>query len=178
MIYEKTYKEDRTKTYLLSTIFKNKKITEVERMNYNSQSYTFGYVTMMPFEGYVNKEFVGILSNYLSGFENLANVDFKMVEYKSIADLKQALSTGVVDLVFGNFNTSGVNVDTLSTGSLFKEEYFVLSLNNKVVNSIRSLKGNDVYTVNGTLLYDYLNTNGVNTIAFNNTDELLGITGF
>ncbi len=173
MVYDKTYKENNTKTYLLNTLFKNKKITEVERMNYNSQSYTFGYITMMPYQGYVNKEFVGILSNYLSGFEKLANVDFKMVEYKSISDLKAALSSGDIDLVFGNFDTTGVKVDILNTGSLFKEEYYVLSNNNIAVNSIRSLKGMDAYTVNGTKLYDYLGQNGVNTIAFNNSDDLL-----
>ena len=173
MVYDKTYKENNMKTYLLNTLFKNKKITEVERMNYNSQSYTFGYITMMPYQGYVNKEFVGILSNYLSGFEKLANVDFKMVEYKSISDLKAALSSGDIDLVFGNFDTTGVKVDILNTGSLFKEEYYVLSNNNIAVNSIRSLKGMDAYTVNGTKLYDYLGQNGVNTIAFNNSDDLL-----
>ena len=173
MIYEKNTKDDLTKTYLLNTFFKSKEISEVERMNYNSASYTFGYTTIMPFEGYVNKEFVGILSNYLSSFEKFANVDFKMVEYNNLAGLKEALSHGDVDLVFGNFNTTGINSDTLVTGGIMSGEYIVLSLENKVVNTIRSLKGEEVFVVNNSYLYDYLIGNGVNPVAFDNTDSLL-----
>ena len=141
-------------------------------MSYTS-TYVFGYVTSMPFQNTINKEFVGTISNYLSGFEDIADVDFKLVAYNSIIELKQALSHGEVDLVFANFNPNGVNVDMLKTSSPFKEEYVVLSKNNIVVNSIRSLKGNDVYTINNTYLYDYLTSNNISIKGYNNTDELL-----
>lgn len=172
-IYNNNYQTELEKTYFLNTFFKNKKITEAERMNYNSNSYVYGYTINMPFENTVNKEFVGTISNYLSGFEDLVNVDFKIVEYKSISELKLALSQGEVDLVFANFNSNGVNVDKLSTNSPFKEEYLVLSMEPMIINSIRSLKGQEVYVVNGTYLYDYLNANEITTRSFDNTDELL-----
>lgn len=173
MIYSKEHKEEKYKTYILDTIFNAKKITESERMSYTGAQYVFGYVTNMPFQNTVNKEFVGTISNYLSGFEDIADVDFKLVAYNSILELKQALSHGEVDLLFANFNTNGVNVDILKTSSPFKEEYVVLSKNSIVTNSIRSLKGRDVYTVNNTYLYDYLTTNSISAKGFNNTDELL-----
>lgn len=173
MVYQDEYQLEKYKTFFLSTFFKYKKISEVERMSYNSASYTFGYTTIMPFQSTVNKEFVGTLSNYLSGFEDMASVDFKIVEYKNINELKQALSRGEVDLVFGNFNPNGVNVDTLLTSSIFNEEYYILSNENVVVNSIRSLKEYKAYTVSNTYLYDYLMSNGIDTKAFDNTDMLL-----
>lgn len=173
MIYNKEYKETKYKTYFLNTIFKYKGITEAERMSYNGQAYTYGYVTNMPYENTINKEFVGSISNYLSGFEDIADVDFKVVGYNSIVELKQALSHGEVDLIFANFNTNGVNVDTLKTVSPFKEEYVVLSKEPIVINTIRSLKGNEVYVVKNTYLYDYLNTNSIVTKGYNNTDDLL-----
>ena len=83
-------------------MFKYKEVTEAERMSYNGSAYTFGYVTNMPFENTINKEFVGIISNYLSGFEDLADVDFKIVAYNSVLELKQALSRGEVDVLFAN----------------------------------------------------------------------------
>ena len=172
-IYDENYQTELSKTYFLNTFFKNKKITEAEKMNYNSNAYTYGYVINMPFENTVNKEFVGTISNYLSGFEDLVNVDFKIVEYNSVYELKQALSQGEVDLIFANFNSNGVNVDKLATNSPFKEEYLVLSMEPMIINSIRSLKGNEVYVVSNTYLYDYLNVNGITTKAFNNTDDLL-----
>ena len=173
MTYHDSAEEEKYKSFFLNTFFKFKNITEAERMSYNSTSYVFGYATMMPFQSTVNKEFVGTLANYLSGFEDASNVDFKIVEYKNNNELKQALSHGEVDLVFGNFNTNGVNVDLLETSDIFNEEYYILSNENVVVNSIRSLKGYDVYTVANTFLYDYLNTNGITTKAFDNSDMLL-----
>ena len=159
MIYNQEHYEDNYKTYLLNTLFKYEEITEAEKMSYNGSPYTYGYVTNMPFENTINKEFVGTISNYLSGFEELANIDFKIVGYNSIVELKEGLSHGDVDLVFSNFNTKGVNVDTLKTSSPFKEEYVVLSKKPLVINSIRSLKGYEIYSVKNTYIYDYLTTN-------------------
>lgn len=173
IIYDREYKEEKYKKYFLNTIFKYEEITEAEKMSYNGQAYTYGYVTNMPFENTINKEFVGTISNYLSGFEDIADVDFKIVGYNSVVDLKQALSHGEVDLIFANFNTNGVNVDTLKTVSPFKEEYVVLSKEPMAVNSIRSLKGNEIYTVKNTYLYDYLASNSITTKGYNNTDDLL-----
>ncbi|MBQ8219092.1 MAG: GGDEF domain-containing protein [Bacilli bacterium] len=173
MIYQNEYLEDNYKKYLINTFFKHTGISEVERMNYNATSYVYGYVTNMPYENTVNKEFVGNISNYLSGFEDLVDVDFKIIEYKNINELKQAFSRGEVDLLFANFNTSGVNVDVLNTTSPFKEEYVILTKKDIIMNSIRSLKNYEVLTVNNTYLYDYLIQNGVNSRGYDNTDELL-----
>ena len=173
MIYSETIKDEKYKTYYLNTLFKYEKISETEIMSYNGSPYTYGYVINMPFENTINKEFVGTISNYLSGFEEIADVDFKIVGYNSVVELKQALSRGEVDLIFANFNTNGVNVDTLKTVSPFKEEYVVLSKENLVINSIRSLKDYELYTVKDTYIYDYIVENNVSVKGFNNTDDLL-----
>ena len=173
MIYSETIKDEKYKTYYLNTLFKYEKISETEIMSYNGSPYTYGYVINMPFENTINKEFVGTISNYLSGFEEIADVDFKIVGYNSVVELKQALSRGEVDLIFANFNTNGVNVDTLKTVSPFKEEYVVLSKENLVINSIRSLKDCELYTVKDTYIYDYIVENNVSVKGFNNTDDLL-----
>ena len=59
MTYSTNNQEEKYKTFFLSTFFKNMKITEAEKMNYNASSYTYGYTINMPFESTVNKEFVG-----------------------------------------------------------------------------------------------------------------------
>lgn len=173
MIYNEEHKEEKYKTYFLNTIFKYENITDAEKMSYNGSAYTYGYVTNMPYENTINKEFVGTISNYLSGFEDIADVDFKIVAYNSVVELKQALSHGEVDIIFANFNTNGVNVDTLRTISPFEEEYVILSKEPIVVNAIRSLKGKEIYVVKNTYLYDYLTANNITTKGYNNTDDLL-----
>lgn len=173
MIYQKDFEEEKYKTYFLDAFFKFSKISEAERMNYNASNYVYGYVANMPYENMINKEFVGTLANYLSGFEDTADVDFKLVGYNNVNELKQAFSRGEVDVLFANFNTTGVNVDVVNTISPFEEKYVILSKDNYPMNSIRSLKGQEVYTVSGTYLYDYLSVNGITPKGFINTDELL-----
>ncbi len=173
MIYQKDFEEEKYKTYFLDAFFKFSKISEAERMNYNASNYVYGYVANMPYENMINKEFVGTLANYLSGFEDTADVDFKLVGYNNVNELKQAFSRGEVDVLFANFNTTGVNVDVVNTISPFEEKYVILSKDNYPMTSIRSLNGQEVYTVSGTYLYDYLSVNGITPKGFINTDELL-----
>ena len=158
---------------LLSATFKYLEITEAEKSSYNSSTYTYGYVVNMPYENSEDSKFVGTISNYLSGFEDTFDVDFKMVEYDTIKDLRQALSNGEVDLVFSNFNVDGTNVDKIYSISPLKEEYVIISKKPFVVDSVRSLKDKEVYVVSNTYLHDYLVSNNVNTKGFNNTDDLL-----
>lgn len=173
MIYEKNFEKEKYKEYFINSFFEYSDISEVEKMNYNASNYVYGYVVNMPYENMINKEFVGTISNYLSDFEDLAEVDFKLVAYQNINELKQAFSRGEVDVLFANFNTNGVNVDVINTVSPFTETYVILSKDKYVMSSIRSLKGKEVYTVNNTYLYDYLNTNGITSKGYNNTDDLL-----
>ena len=172
-MYNEQYYNEVYKKYFLNSLFNYEEITEAERMSYNGSPYTYGYVVNMPYENMVNKEFVGTISNYLSGFEDISDVDFKVVGYNSVEELKTALSHGEVDVIFSNFDTSFVNVDTLTTTSPFEEEYVVLSKNSIVVNTIRSLKGQEIYVVNNTYLYDYLKANNISTKGYNNTDDLM-----
>lgn len=172
-IYNDNYYKIDYKENFLNIFFKAKKITEAEKMNYNSSAYNYGYVVNMPYENTVNNEFVGIISNYLQGFEDLTNIDFKITEYNSISDLKNALSRGELDIVFANYPTEGLNIDTLKTPSPLKEEYVVLSKETFIVNSIRTLKGKNINVVKDSYLNMYLNNNSIAVNVYNNTDELL-----
>lgn len=161
------------KNNFLNEFFLDKGISEVDRMGYNSTSYTVGYVTYMPFSDTQNSEFVGTLSNYLSGFEDLFDVDFKLISYDNISELKKDLSSGELDLVFATFNSSALNIDTIYTTSLFKEEYVVLAMDTFVVNSVKSLKGKDVIVVKDSYINDLMIANGIKCTTYNDTDDLL-----
>ncbi len=166
--YQDSYKANYSKT-----IFQGLDISEAEIANYNSAPYTLGYVMYMPYTYNDNNEFVGTMSNYIRDFEEYFNVDFKIQKYDSIASLKQALSHGEVDLAFANFSTDNLNIDTINSASPFNEEYVVLAHDNMVVNTIRSLKDNEVYTVTDSLIYEMLRSNNIKVNDFSNTDELL-----
>lgn len=177
-IYEnEEYKED-YRINFLKTFFNYKKISEVEQASYNSGSYTYGYVVNMPFENMVSKKFVGTLSNYLSGFEDLTDTTFKVIKYKSVNDLKAALSKGEVDVAFDYYNLSGLTIDTFSTTTLFDADYVIVSKENKIINSLKSLKGEDVKCISGSYISEELSKNGIKVTGYVDSDALLkNVTG-
>lgn len=164
IIYNKNY---------TNIMYKLSKLTEAEIANYNNNPYVYGYVVNMPFENINGKNFVGTLSNYLSKFEDMFGVNFKLVKYDNILELKQALSSGEVDIAFANFNSDGTNIDKFYTTSLFREDYVVISKEYTPINSVKSLKNEKVYCVANTYIDDYLRTNNINPKKYNNTDDLL-----
>lgn len=166
--YDEVYR-----TNFLNVIFSGKDISEEEKMNYNANSYTYGYVNNVPFEVKEDDTFGGTISNYLGGFEDLFNVDFKYVRYDDIDSLKNALSSGEVDMVFGDFNTDGVNIDRIFTSNIFDEKYVILSSSNNYLSTIRSLKNKEVCVVKNSYLKDYLSSNGVISKEYVNTEDLL-----
>lgn len=157
----------------LDEFFLNKNITDVDRNQYNSNPYNVGYITYMPFEGQEEGDFVGTLSNYLSEFEDIYNVDFKLTLYNNVGELKKALSAGELDLAFANFDTSGLNIDTIYTASPFKEEYVILAKDAFVVNSIKSLKNKEVLGIKDSYINNLATSNGIDFKSYNNTDDLL-----
>ncbi len=179
-IMKKFYKEfgatmqtNSYKEHFLDEYFLDKNISEADRMGYNASSYTVGYITYMPYTDTEEKELVGTLSNYLSGFEDIYAVDFKLKAYDSIELLKKDLSNGTIDVAFANFNTNGMNIDTLYTPSLFKEEYVVLSKDKFVVNSIKSLRDKEVSILKDSYVNDLVTASGIKYKAYNNTDDLI-----
>lgn len=161
------------KKHFLVEYFNDKKISDVDRLSYNSMQYTVGYVDYMPYTGSDKDLIVGNLANYFSGFEDIYNVDFKFYRYDSIGEVKTALSHGDIDLAFGNFNTNGLNIDTIYTPSLFKEEYVVLSKDKLTIDSIKSLRGMEVISIGGTYINDLLTSNGIKYTVYNNSLELM-----
>lgn len=158
---------------LLEEFFLDKGISEADKLGYNSNPYNVGYITYMPFEGREESDFVGTLSNYLSEFEDIYDVDFKLIFYDNIEELKKDLSSGELDLVFANFDVTGLNIDTIYTSSPFKEEYVVLSKDAFAINSIKSLNDREVLVVKDSYINSLVSSSGIKFKAYDNTDELL-----
>ena len=172
-LYGKDSQVDSYKKHFLAEYFLDKKISDVDKIGYNSSQYIVGYIDYMPYSGGESSEFVGTLSNYLSSFEDIYDVDFKLYRYNSVNELKTALSHGEVDLAFANFNTKNMNIDIINTPSLFEEEYVILSKDKFIADSIKSLKGKDVTTINGTFINDLLTSNGIKYTLYDNSSELI-----
>ena len=171
--YKDKYLSDSYSTGFLDAYFDNSSYTDVDRVNYNSSVYTYGYVVDMPFENADNDKFVGIISNYLKEFQSIANVELKVVRYNNISDLKQALINGDIDFAFGNFELKSLGSSFYTTNNVVNSSYVVLAKEHINIGSLASLKKYEVSVVENSKLDETLKLKGINATRYSDTDSLL-----
>lgn len=171
--YKDKYLSDSYSTGFLDAYFDNSSYTDVDRVNYNSSVYTYGYVIDMPFENADNDKFVGIISNYLKEFQSIANVELKVVRYNNISDLKQALINGDIDFAFGNFDLKSLGSSFYITNNVVNSSYVVLAKEHINIGSLASLKKYEVSVVENSKLDEALKLKGINATRYSDTDSLL-----
>ena len=171
--YKDKYLSDSYSTGFLDAYFDNSSYTDVDRVNYNSSVYTYGYVVDMPFENADNDKFVGIISNYLKEFQSIANVELKVVRYNNISDLKQALINGDIDFAFGNFELKSLGSSFYTTNNVVNSSYVVLAKEHINIGSLASLKKYEVSVVENSKLDETLKSKGINATRYSDTDSLL-----
>ena len=169
---ETNYQDDYSKEYL-NIYFSSTKTDQISQKNYNGLVYKYGYVINMPYENYSDSNFVGTISNYLSEFEKIANVEIEVIRYDNIDDLKNALVSKEVDFALTNFDYSNINMENVTTLPFADEDYVILSKKNININSIKGLKDYEIYLVGSSNLYTLCNKNGIKSKIFPNTDDLI-----
>ena len=166
------FNEDYSKAYL-NVYFNSTNTLEVEQKNYNSKIYKYGFVVNMPYENYTDNKFVGTISNYLKKFEDISNTEIEVFKYNSIDEVKNALVSGDIDFALTNFDSSSLNMKSITTMPFTNEEYVVLNKNNININSIKGLSNREVFVVGSSNLFKLCNDNGIKTKIFSNTDDLI-----
>ena len=128
--------------------FEEKDIDDITKADFLSKEYVYGYVKNLPYEEKINEDFIGFNSEMLDEFANRMGITFKVKEYNSIKDLTSALNNGKVDLAFNYYNFNELTNSFDYTMSPYDEKIVVLSSVQNLettVNSLRSLKGQEVY---------------------------------
>lgn len=166
------FNEDYSKAYL-NVYFNSTNTLEVEQKNYNSKIYKYGFVVNMPYENYTDNKFVGTISNYLKKFEDISNTEIEVFKYNSIDEVKNALVSGDIDFALTNFDSSSLNMKSITTMPFANEEYVVLNKNNININSIKGLSNREVFVVGSSNLFKLCNDNGIKAKIFSNTDDLI-----
>ena len=169
---KKNYDDDYSHEFL-STYFASTHTKDVERKNYNSKIYKYGYVINMPYENYANSKFVGTISNYLSAFEKISNTEIEVTRYDNIDDLKNALISGEVDFSLTNFDYEKLNLKNITTLSFKNEDYVVLNKENIPISTLKGLKARKISVIGSSNLYYLCNSLGLPTKLFSNTDDLI-----
>ena len=147
-------------------------ITDTEVDAIQSVSYNYGFVNASPYEVILGGKYGGIVAVYLSKFSDFADVEFNFVKYKNFDKFNKAVSKGEIDLYFNYYNFKD---DYYQTDGLPIEYVAVAPKdNNIVIKSLNSLIGEEVYVLNNSKIYDYVNgISGITIKTYNTTKDLL-----
>ncbi len=139
-----------------------------------SKNYVYGYVENSPYEVKVNGKIAGIAGEYIERVSRLADINFKLKEYKTKEELKEAIDKEEVDIYFDYYNYNSNKY--LSTLSTFIEDYVVLGKqkDEHIINSFESLKDKKIAMIKGDSLNNYFQNNSrADITTYNNLEELL-----
>lgn len=160
--YEKWKNENYVDTYneaYLNYYVSQNGMNDKTKADLISKSYVYGYVENTPYETEIEKVPSGIASEYIARMQRLTNIDFTYEKYKTVDDLKEAISRQEVDIYFNNFGYTNANYkDTISP---FVEEYVVLGTTDskEIVNTFESLKNKNVKMLSNSVLLKYFKEN-------------------
>jgi len=151
-------------------------IDETETDKLLSIDYKYGFINNSPYEVIMSGNYGGIIAEYLQEFSEFSGVYFDITKYKNTNKLVKAINNNKVDLYFSfndniesNFNETNYGINS-SISILTNKE------SNKIINSIYSLQGEEVYVEENSILKSYLNTIGnINIKTYNTSKELFNL---
>lgn len=153
--YKKNNLEKDYNNALINLFVKYSNISEKSKADFLSKKYAFGYLENEPYTGFINNKLIGLDSTFINSFSKVSNASFVYKKYHSVKDLTRALNNGDVDIAPNYYNYSGLSGSYTRSISPYDEEYVVLIHKNKtdtVINSVKSLNGKKVMTINSTLV--------------------------
>ena len=153
--YKKNNLEKDYNNALINLLVKYSNISEKSKADFLSKKYAFGYLENEPYTGFINNKLIGLDSTFINSFSKVSNASFVYKKYHSVKDLTRALNNGDVDIAPNYYNYSGLSGSYTRSISPYDEEYVVLIHKNKtdtVINSVKSLNGKKVMTINSTLV--------------------------
>lgn len=169
---DNNFDDDYSKQFL-DIYFNFTKTDSIEIKNYNGKVYKYGYIVNMPYENYSSSKFVGTISNYLSNFESISDVEIEVVRYDSIDEIKKALINGNIDFALTNFDGTQLNMESINTVSFKNQDYVVLSDKNIPLSSIKGLRGEKVSVIGSSNLSNLCSSNGIDVNIFSDTNDLI-----
>lgn len=150
--YESSYEKN-----LMNLYINNKLITDVDKSNLSSRTFTYGFVNNSSYNIFQNGKLYGLAGEYINVISSMANIEFEFIEYETEEKLTNAIKQGVVDIAFINFDYT--NESGYKTISAFDSKLVALSKNNQIITDKTGLVNRDVVLYQNTNLYNYLNDN-------------------
>ena len=168
--FKQSFKENFSNNYFLFN-----SVSEKDKASFIGKRYKYGFVDNLPFDTIINKEFMGINTEFLKSFATATGIEIEFKEYDDIDALVNALNNKEIDFYYNNGKTVKYTVDTYETSSHINEQVNILSSNENdlTINTLASLNGMEVSTLKSSLISETLSNNGVKVKEYNTVDELV-----
>lgn len=138
-----------------------------------SVDYNYGFINNSPYEVIMSGNYGGIIAEYLQEFSEFSGVYFNISKYKNIDKLVKGINKNKVDIYY-DFNKN-IEDNYLKTNNGINSSVSIITRtdNEKVINSLYGLQGEDVYVETGSNISNYLtNIGSVNLHYYDNLKEL------
>ncbi len=177
--YYKVWEKENFKTSFKESFSNNyftfNNVSEKDKAAFIGKRYKYGFVNNLPFDTIIDKEFVGINTEFLKSFATATGIEIEFKEYDDIDSLVKAINNKEIDFYYNNGKTVKYSVDTYQTSSHINEQVNILSSseNDVTINTIASLNGLEVCALKSSLISETLSKNGVKVKEFASIDDLV-----
>ena len=164
-IIKKYYKEwtnnylaDNYYTELLNLYTSIKQIDDKSKTDFKSKRYIYGYVENPPYEVNKNGELAGLSGEFIKSFTAFSEIEFNFKRYENVKELNKALEEGKIDIALNYHDLNTAN--TYKTVDILYSDYIILVKDgNYIIDTIKSLEGETIYTLKDSKLSSYISKN-------------------
>ena len=166
--------KDSFNTYLASTYFNYKDISEKSQTDFRSKRYTYGFVANAPYDVTINGSLQGFNHSIISDFAATAGIEVDYKQYSTVESMLNDFKKGDLDVILNNFNNSGLN-NIYRTIPVYDSKIAVITDKDTelVVNNVSSLKDATVLTIKNSKIARYLKSNDIKIKGFDNIRDLI-----
>ena len=166
--------KDSFNTYLASTYFNYKDISEKSQTDFRSKRYTYGFVANAPYDVTINGSIQGFNHSIISDFAATAGIEVDYKQYSSVESMLNDFKKGDLDVILNNFNNSGLN-NIYRTIPVYDSKIAIITDKDTdlVVNNVSSLKDTTVLTIKNSKIARYLKSNDIKIKEFDNIRDLI-----
>ena len=155
--------------------FDFKQMDDKEIVKFRSKRYTYGYVLNAPYHLEKNNELAGLNYTVLKNFANISDLEINYKQYSTISDLIEDFNNNNVDFIFQDIGSFNYKMDVIGTVDFYQNNSVIVSkINNPLlINSIHSLKKEEVSVVRDSKIAQYLINNNISIKPYNTMEEMV-----
>lgn len=181
-ILNKYYKKWSTSSFetefnkrLAESYFKIKEIDEKEQVKFRSKRYNYGFVLNSPFDVTTKDGLRGLNYSFLNSFAKSANIEMNYKKYSTIENMIKDFENNNLDIIFDYHDKNKYKMDVYNTVSVYDEKISIITNENTnlTINSVNSLQGMEIKTIENSKIDSYLKEHGVKTKTYKNAQSLI-----